>query len=171
MEISRIGFNKTHCIIKNSASIQVSLSKNVIGMAPVSVEGKSHQFHEKLSKEEFAAIDKYSNHTSLQRIPGSFIKSYGGMAGIVNLSMDGGQPVHTKIVLDGIDLTNPQNGQTDLSNIPVEIMQQLYLGRSPNLYYGSGSFDGVVHIQPIINRSSIKLCAGSYGYILSLIHI
>ena len=165
LEISRIGFNKKHCIIKNSASIQVSLSKNVIGMAPVSVEGKSHQFHEKLSKEEFAAIDKYSNHTSLQRIPGSFIKSYGGMAGIVNLSMDGGQPVHTKIVLDGIDLTNPQNGQTDLSNIPVEIMQQLYLGRSPNLYYGSGSFDGVVHIQPIINRSSIKLCAGSYGYI------
>ena len=90
---------------------------------------------EKLSKEEFTAIDKYSNHTSLQRIPGSFIKSYGGMAGIVNLSMDGGQPVHTKIILDGIDLTNPQNGQTDLSNIPVEIMQQLYLSRSPNFYY------------------------------------
>ena len=93
-------------------------------MAPVSVEGKSPQFHEKLSKEEFTAIDKYSKHTSLQRIPGSFIKSYGGMSGIVNLSMDGGQPIHTKIILDGIDLTNPQNGQTDLSNIPVEIMQQ-----------------------------------------------
>ena len=73
LEISRIGFNKKHCIIKNSASIQVSLSKNVIGMAPVSVEGKSPQFHDNLSKEEFAAIDKYSKYTSLQRIPGSFI--------------------------------------------------------------------------------------------------
>ena len=43
-------------------------------------------------------------------------------------------------------------------------MQQLYLGRSPNLYFGSGSFDGVVHIRPMINRSFLKLGAGSFGY-------
>ena len=164
LEISRIGYFKEHYIVDKSANVQIILTKKIIGMTPVSVAGKLSQFDGELAKGKFTGMDSYSRHSSLQRIPGSLIKSYGGMAGITNVSMDGGQPIHTKIVLNGIDLTNPQNGQTDLSDIPNELMQQLYLGRSPNLYFGSGSFDGVVHIRPMINRSFLKLGAGSFGY-------
>ena len=164
LEISRIGYYKGHYIVNKSANVQIILTKKIIGITPVSVVGKLSQFDGKLAKGKFTAMDSYSKYSSLQRIPGALIKSYGGMAGITNVSMDGGQPIHTKIVLNGIDLTNPQNGQTDLSDIPNELMQQLYLGRSPNLYFGSGSFDGVVHIRPMINRSFLKLGAGSFGY-------
>jgi outer membrane cobalamin receptor len=78
--------------------------------------------------------------------------------------MDGGQAVHTKITLDGIDLTNVQNGLTDLSDIPLALMQNLYLSRSPNISYGSGSFDGVIHIRSLLKKSYIHLSSGSFGY-------
>ena len=60
--ISRIGFHEKHYIVKKSASIQVILTKNVIGMSPVSVEGKLTQFHGELSKRKLTAMDNYSKH-------------------------------------------------------------------------------------------------------------
>jgi outer membrane cobalamin receptor len=78
--------------------------------------------------------------------------------------MDGGQAVHTKITLDGVDLSNVQNGLTDLSDLPLALMQNLYLSRSPNISHGSGSFDGVIHIRSLLKKSYIHLSSGSFGY-------
>ena len=123
------------------------------------------QFGE-INKINLLAIDAFSRKNSLNRIPGTMIRSYGGLSGITTASMDGGQAVHTKITLDGIDLTNVQNGLTDISDIPISMMQNMYSGRSPNILFGSGSFDGVIHIRSLLKQSYIHFSNRNSQYFL-----
>ena len=46
------------------------------------------------------------------------MRTYGSDAGIAQISIDGGRTTDVKIIFDGIDLTSPQNGLTDLSQLP-----------------------------------------------------
>ena len=128
----------------------------IVGEKPIATQN--------LDKVTLLEMDGFSRANALDRIPGTLVRSAGGLPGITTVSMDGGQAVHTKIMLDGIDLTNAQNGLTDLSDLPLALMQNLYLSRSPNISYGSGSFDGVIHIRSLLKKSYIHLSSGSFGY-------
>ena len=80
------------------------------------------------------------------------------------MGLDGGQAEHAKIVLDGIDLTSPQNGQTDLSEIPPVFFQQMHQSRYAGTAFGSGAMDGVIQLRPWFNRSFLNAATGSFDF-------
>ena len=164
LKISKIGFSSSFHLPQEQKSRKIVLSQEVIVLDPVFIVGEKPITTQNLDKVTLLEMDGFSRNNALDRLPGTMIRSYGSLAGITTVSMDGGQAVHTKIMLDGIDLTNAQNGLTDLSDLPLALMQNLYLSRSPNISYGSGSFDGVIHIRSLLKKSYIHLSGGSFGY-------
>ncbi len=100
---------------------------------------------------------------NLQPIPALLYRNYGGPGGILTVSLDGGLSRHTKLLLDDMDLSSPQNGETDLSQIPAFLLDHFALSRTPALSYGSGAVDGSIQIKSSSNGSKIHLTRGSYG--------
>jgi len=164
LKISKIGFSSSFHLPQEQKHRKIVLSQEVIVLDPITIVGEKPITNRNLDKVTLLEMDGFSRANALDRIPGTLVRSAGGLPGITTVSMDGGQAVHTKITLDGIDLTNVQNGLTDLSDLPLALMQNLYLSRSPNISYGSGSFDGVIHIRSLLKKSYIHLSGGSFGY-------
>ncbi len=160
----RYGYRKKILISSGEIQLKIFLQPDAIPMD--SIEVKAQIFPNSAPWEiiQISETDQMSSLGMFQRIPGSILKTYGGRAGISNVGMDGGQSEHTKIVLDGIDLTSPQNGQTDLSDIPLAFFQQMFQSRSPGIDYGSGSMDGVIHLSPWFNRSYLNVATGMFGF-------
>jgi outer membrane cobalamin receptor len=164
LKISKIGFSSSFHLPQEQKHRKIVLSQEVIVLDPITIVGEKPITNRNLDKVTLLEMDGFTRANALDRIPGTLVRSAGGLPGITTVSMDGGQAVHTKITLDGIDLTNVQNGLTDLSDLPLALMQNLYLSRSPNISYGSGSFDGVIHIRSLLKKSYIHLSSGSFGY-------
>ena len=164
LKISKIGFSSSFHLPQEQKHRKIVLSQEVIILDPITIVGEKSITTRNLDKVTLLEMDGFSRANALDRIPGTLVRSAGGLPGVTTVSMDGGQTVHTKITLDGIDLTNVQNGLTDLSDLPLALMQNLYLSRSPNISYGSGSFDGVIHIRSLLKKSYIHLSGGSFGY-------
>ncbi len=100
----------------------------------------------------------------LTRIPGLSIKSYGGPAGISTLSLDGGPSSHTQVTLNGVDITSAQNGEADLSQLPLPIIQSMHYIPYDISSSGSGGVDGLVQLESGDQKSHINLSSGSYGH-------
>ena len=165
LKVVRIGFSTSYHRIQDQRVQEILLAQEVLALDPVHIVGRKAIVNGGLDKINLLEIDAFSRKNALNRMPGTMIRSYGGLSGITTVSMEGGQAVHTKVTLDGVDLTNAQNGLTDLSDIPLSMMQNMYLGRSPNISYGSGSFDGVIHIRSLLKQSYIHFSSGSFGYL------
>ena len=164
LKISKIGFSSSFHLPQEQKHRKIVLSQEIIVLEPITIVGEKPITTRNLDKVTLLEMDGFSRANALDRIPGTLVRSAGGLPGITTVSMDGGQAVHTKITLDGVDLTNVQNGLTDLSDLPLALMQNLYLSRSPNISHGSGSFDGVIHIRSLLKKSYIHLSSGSFGY-------
>ena len=164
LKISKIGFSSSFHLPQEQKHRKIVLSQEVIVLDPITIVGEKPITTRDLDKVTLLEMDGFSRANALDRIPGTLVRSAGGLPGVTTVSMDGGQAVHTKITLDGVDLTNVQNGLTDLSDLPLALMQNLYLSRSPNISHGSGSFDGVIHIRSLLKKSYIHLSSGSFGY-------
>ena len=164
LKISKIGFSSSFHLPQEQKHRKIVLSQEVIVLDPITIVGEKPITNRNLDKVTLLEMDGFTRANALDRIPGTLVRSAGGLPGITTVSMDGGQAVHTKITLDGVDLTNVQNGLTDLSDLPLALMQNLYLSRSPNILHGSGSFDGVIHIRSLLKKSYIHLSSGSFGY-------
>ncbi len=162
--VTRYGYLRRTVKISGNQMGKIILEKDVIRLAPVMVEGAVLPSLSPHRSVVLTSTDRMNNLSSYQRIPGIVLKSYGGRAGIINIGLDGGQSEHTKIILDGIDLTSPQNGQTDLSEIPSAFFQQVVYSRYSGSNYGSGAMDGVIHLNPWFNRSFFNFSLGDYGY-------
>jgi len=160
----RFGYQKTILISSGEKQLKIFLQREAILMDSIEVEGQNFPNNAPWEIIHITETDQMSSLGMFQRVPGSLLKTYGGRAGISNVGMDGGQSEHTKIVLDGIDLTSPQNGQTDLSEIPLVFFQQMYQSRYPSIDYGSGSMDGVIHLSPWFNRSYLNVATGMFGF-------
>lgn len=100
----------------------------------------------------------------LQRIPGISIRSYGGPAGISTMSMDGGPSSQTKILVDGIDITSAQNGETDLSQLPLPYIESMSYHAFDITKAGNGSIDGQIRLSSEKSKSHLSLSSGSYGH-------
>ena len=106
----------------------------------------------------------------LSKIPGSILKNYGNSAGISLFSIHGGRPEEVKILFDGIDLTNSQNGLTDISEIPEQMIKIINHESNSNLNHGSGSSDGVIALNPWTQGTGFQIDKsndGSLKFIIS----
>lgn len=81
-----------------------------------------------------------------------FIKSY-GPGSIATLSFRGTSASHSKIVWNGIDISNPMLGQTDLSLIPVAFLDRVEIRPgSKSLQISDGAIGGAIAL-----RSSLPI--------------
>ena len=93
-------------------------------------------------------------------LPGAIVRSYGGSSGIAQVSIDGGRTTDAKVVFNNIDVTSPQNGVSDISQIPEQFLGYGMLKQNNNLKYGSGSSDGIIQINPWSRSSGFEIQSG-----------
>lgn len=94
-----------------------------------------------------------------------FIKTYGS-GSLATSSFRGGSANHTAIIWNGFNISNPMNGQVDLSLIPVNFINNIsiqYGGTSA--LWGSGAVAGTIQLNNDLKfNDGINITAGSsYG--------
>ena len=165
--IARIGFHSQKLEILDSKSLQIRMIPQNIDLQSVIVEGdySANQFqqNEMVKITKTAATKSINPQKIFSSIPGSYIKSYGGSAGISTLSMDGAPTRHTKILISGFDITNAQNGQVDLSQLPENFIQNISYNPYNISAFNNGGSEGSVNIIPWNDQSSVYFGIGSYG--------
>jgi hypothetical protein len=113
----RIGFE--NLIIKPNERLTkyVTMFFDNISLETVDVYGRNKNEYLR-NKTSYNNLGTYSRGGSLNQIPSLEMRTYGGYAGVTSASFDGGFARHTKVLYNGVDLTDAMNGQTDLSTLP-----------------------------------------------------
>ena len=70
-------------------------------------------------------LGSFSNNGSLSQLPSLEIRTYGGYAGVTSASFNGGFARHTKVLFNGVDLTDAQNGQVEISAITTFVQRSI----------------------------------------------
>ena len=164
LSVSRYGYQKSILVITDKPFYMIALTPDPIKQEELIVSGEKQNFHGQIINIYQANIGNNNPQNIFQQIPGITIRSYGGKAGIVTLSTNGSPTVNTKILLDDIDLTSAQNGETDLSQIPETLIGQITAANSPGIFYGSGAVDGVLRITSQNQQTYFSASSGSFGF-------
>lgn len=116
-------------------------------------------------------IDRWQSTTLLdvmRRLPGVDVGQSGGMGQLSSLFIRGTNSSHVLVLMDGIRLNQAGiSGATDLSQIPLSLVQRIEYVRGPrSAVYGSDALGGVVNIITTRKKSGTTLNAGlgSNGY-------
>jgi len=157
--ISRYGYYSDTLFAAGPQKISILLLKNPLKMDRIQVTNQDSRLSKEQSRRASESISSIS-----RPIPALALRSYGGQAGVINLSLDGGPPTHTKILFEGVDLTSSQNGETDLSQIPPYLIERLSFSRSAFLSHGSGAVDGALQLNYGEKSNQVELRAGSFAY-------
>ncbi len=158
ISVYHYGYKQYKTEISHESPIIIQLDQNPLKMKTVHVIGENN----KMQVSHFQVKPGRNLSSTLRLIPSIMLRTYGGPGGLSTVSFDGSLSTHTKIIWNGIDLTSPQNGMTDLSQIPIAFINQISIGRTPALSYGSGSIDGSIEIQSS-KPSIIDFSTGSFG--------
>ncbi len=168
LEIHRIGFKVTSFVIPPEADyldIIIPFSPIVIGQ--VKINARTSRQNSVNMTELSVAHDRgfVESNQILSSIPGTYIKSYGGPAGISTISIDGAPSSHTSISFAGFDLSSAQNGQLDVSQLPPSLLNSISYSSSLNDKNPEFSnSEGSIEIQPDWSKSGFLFSAGSFGH-------
>jgi vitamin B12 transporter len=102
----------------------------------------------------------------LRAVPGLDIVQSGGTGGQTSLFMRGTNANHTKVLLDGIDMSDPSNpnGSVDLGKLPAGDIARVEVLRGPQSgLYGSDALGGVVSIVTKSGEGPAKFNASLEG--------
>ncbi|CAN5402482.1 TonB-dependent receptor [soil metagenome] len=84
---------------------------------------------------------------ALSYVPGLAIRSYGGVGGMKTLSMRGGSAAQSLVLINGVRLSSAQNGQFDVSAIPMAMVDHIDVVRGgASALYGANAMTGVVNM-------------------------
>lgn len=124
-----------------------------------------------LSIIEAAAIERLQPTTLLEvldRAPGVRAFSKGGAGGTSYLSLQGGEPNYTLVLMDGVrlnDPTNSQGGSFDFSQLAPSAVERVEIATGGlSAVQGSDALSGVVHLRlrtPVPGERSVSLGAGA----------
>lgn len=96
-----------------------------------SITIKGHHFeveqHQKINRQEIDEIAPIDLGELLQYMTGITIKNYGGVGSMKTLSYRGMGGEHTRLLIDGTPVSNPQSGQINFANIPTNTALQIQL--------------------------------------------
>lgn len=118
-----------------------------------------------------ADLDRYRQlglSQLLQQVAGVQVESGGSSGGRSSVRIHGGRSNQVLVLLDGQRLNNPQTGEVDLSQIPLQQIERIEVIRQGNsALYGSNAFDGIIafHTKRILQTStySLQSQAGSFS--------
>ncbi|OGU10355.1 MAG: hypothetical protein A2X61_03425 [Ignavibacteria bacterium GWB2_35_12] len=126
--------------------------------------GTEFSAYSTITKSELTKLVAVQVSDVLQFIPGVFIKNYGGMGGFKNLSLRGTTAKQTILMIDGIRINSTQNGMSDLSIIPIDMVNEIEIVRGGNsALFGANAIGGIVNL---ITRSSdtVSFITGKLNY-------
>ena len=164
LSVSRYGYQTDLLEITNERFYTISLLPAPIAGGPIIVSGSNNGFQGQITNTYSKTDDSENLQNLFHQIPGLSIRSYGGKAGLMNLSTNGNPTVNTKIILGDVDIASAQNGEGDLSQIPEVFFNSISVANSPGIFYGSGAVDGVLKLNPQQANSSISTSFGNYDY-------
>ena len=103
-----------------------------------------------LSREMIEASEAESVLDLLQEAPFLHVSQTGGAGGLASVSLRGGDPNFTLVLIDGIPVNDPTNllgGSYDFSNLSTDQIERIEIVRGPlSSTYGSEAISGVIHI-------------------------
>jgi vitamin B12 transporter len=106
----------------------------------------------------------------LQDVPGLNVVQNGSPGGIADVFMRGTNPNHTKVLIDGIDVSDPSaaNGEVDFSQFLASDIDRIEVLRGPQSgLYGSDAIGGVINIITKAGkgppRATASIEGGSFG--------
>ena len=125
--------------------------KDTTTFEEVTIKGnhfKANQ-HSTLSQEDIQQLAPHDLGTLLQYVNGVTIKNYGGIGGMKTLSHRGLGGEHTQLVIDGVPINDPQNGQNNLGNIQPNNLEEVKVSHQNE--------NSLVPVSSLIKGSSIHL--------------
>ena len=160
---TRIGY-KIKRIVSMHHPFLIELERSPIHLQEIPVERES-------PSQYILPNSGSSRHKIVNGLSGSILRSYGGNAGIAFAAVDGGRTMDVKVLFNGIDLTSPQNGLADLSQLPSQYLGFSKLQENQYLKNGSGTTDGIIQINPWSNPTGVQFQSGMDGSQSSSGHI
>ena len=83
----------------------------------------------------------------LREVPGLSISQQGGSGTLTALRMRGGESNHTRILLDGIELSDPISGVVDFAHLSIAGIERIEILRgAPSALWGSDAISGIVNL-------------------------
>ena len=83
----------------------------------------------------------------LREIPGLTVSQQGGSGTLTALRMRGGESNHTRILLDGIELSDPTSGSVDFAHLSIAGIERIEILRgAPSALWGSDAISGIVNL-------------------------
>jgi outer membrane receptor for ferrienterochelin and colicins len=100
-----------------------------------------------IEREEIEALNTQNIAEALENITSLQIRDYGGIGNMKTISLRGSSAGHVLVMFDGIRINNPQNGEVDLSLIPLDNVERIEILRGgSSAIFGSDAIGGVVNI-------------------------
>ena len=105
---------------------------------------------------------------ALRQVPGAAVSRLGAPGGLTQVRMRGSEANHTLVLIDGVDISSPDTGETDLSILAAAGLDRIEVLRGPQSgLYGSNALAGVINL---VSRDDLdgyylssSLEAGAFG--------
>ncbi len=159
----RIGFKDVIVKPEERLNKSIIMVKENISLEKVDVYGKKKEGYLK-DKTSINNLGTFSRGGSLNQIPSLELRTYGGYAGVTSASFDGGYARHTKVLYNGVDLTDAMNGQVDLSSLPSFALSSINYRLNSGTRFGSGSIDGSININNDVLDNNVFYSVGDFGF-------
>ena len=159
----RIGYKDVIVKPEDRLNKSIIMVKENISLDEVDVYGSKKEEYLK-NKTSLNNLGIYSKGGSLNQIPSLELRTYGGYAGVTSASFDGGYARHTKVLYNGVDLTDAMNGQVDLSTFPSFALGSINYRLNSGTKFGSGSIDGSININNDVLNNNVFYSVGDFGF-------
>lgn len=125
-----------------------------------------------IGREQLRTLQKSTISEVLRTVPGVLVSQQGGAGGVTSVSIRGGEPNFTVVMIDGVQVNDPTNtrgGSYDFNNLNIRSVERIEIVRgTQSVVYGSDALAGVINIITVApaeqGQSSVNAGVGEHGY-------
>ncbi|HLS19099.1 MAG TPA: TonB-dependent receptor plug domain-containing protein, partial [Paracoccaceae bacterium] len=116
------------------------------GLTPIEAQsyGRSATI---VTAEEIEARHIHHVSEALRTVPGVSVSQTGGAGGLTTIRLRGAEATHTLVLVDGIEISAPENGAYDFGGLLAADIERIEVLRGPqSALYGANAVGGVISI-------------------------